>query len=68
MHAAAETTAGVSAETAATAVATATSTAAMAGRHRAGRHRCCKGQGHRACDKLFLHVNLHHDHELILAN
>jgi hypothetical protein len=57
--------AAMEATEAATAVATATAaamaaaaTTTMTERHRAGRHRCCKGHGHRTCDNLLLHRNL----------
>jgi hypothetical protein len=55
----AATTATMETTTAAAAAMAAASTAAMAAEgHRAGRHRCCKGHGHRTCDKLFPHRNL----------
>jgi hypothetical protein len=56
MHAAA--TAAMEATAAATTTASAAASAAMTSRHRAGRHTCCKGHGHRTCDKLFPHRNL----------
>jgi hypothetical protein len=48
--------------TAATTDVAATAAAAMAAKgHRTGRHRCCKGNGHRTCDQLFPHYNLLHE-------
>jgi hypothetical protein len=62
-EAAVETTATVEAtatavETSATPMTTAAATAAAPEGHRAGCHRCCKGQSHRARKKPISHENL----------